>query len=139
MTPRTALDTGPLVALLNRRDPHHAWAVAAWNSAVAPLVTCDAVISEACWLLRGVRGGVDAALGLVVDGAVVTAFPFVAHAARVRALMSRYADVPMSFADACLVRMSELDDIAIMTLDSDFRVYRRNGRQAVPVIMPPGR
>lgn len=51
--------------------------------------------------------------------------------------MRRYADVPMSLADACLVRMSELsDDASVLTLDSDFRIYRRLGRQAIPLLTP---
>ncbi|OGQ21043.1 MAG: pilus assembly protein [Deltaproteobacteria bacterium RBG_16_71_12] len=135
---RAIVDTGPLVAFLNRRDGRHEWALEVLGGAVAPMLTCEAVLSEACFLLRNVAGGADAVLRLCEEGVLDVRFGAGAHASRVRALMKRYADVPMSLADACLVRLSELHPAAtVVTFDSDFRVYRRNGRQVVPVAMPP--
>jgi uncharacterized protein len=134
---RHAVDTGPLVALLNARDEHHVWARDAFDGVAPPLLTCEAVLSEACHLLREVRGGPKAVLELVARGAVAPVFRLDAEARAVDRLMTRYASVPMSLADACLVRMTELDDdLRIVTLDRDFRVYRRHGRQAVPILMP---
>lgn len=131
------VDTGPLVALLNSRDRHHAWARGVLDTIEPPLFTCDPVISEACFLLQDVEGGQDAVLELVAKGIVRSEFAVSAEVASLRGLMKKFADVPMSLADACLVRMTELEkDTVVLTLDSDFRIYRRNRHQTVPVISP---
>jgi len=102
-----------------------------------PLHTCEAALSEALFLLQYVKGGTDALLALMGRGVVVPVFRLSQEIDAIRKLMTKYASVPMSLADACLVRMTELDARAtVVTLDTDFRVYRRNGRQAVPVLMP---
>ncbi len=133
----TLLDTGPLVALLNRRDAHHRWACEVLDSIEPPVQTCEAVLSEACFLVRELRGGPDAVLELVARDIIQVAFSLESELAAVRKLLTRYASVPMSLADACLVRMTELDNGAtVLTLDSDFRIYRRHGRQVVPVVLP---
>jgi predicted nucleic acid-binding protein len=134
---RLIVDTGPLVALLNTSDAHHAWTRGVLEKVEPPLVTCEAVISEACFLLRRVHGGPDAVLDLVQRGAVNVSFSLATETGPVRKLMARYAGVPMSLADACLVRMVELDDdAAVLTLDSDFAIYRRNRRNVIPTIRP---
>lgn len=131
------VDTGPLVALLNRRERHHAWAVETMDVIEPPIFTCDAVLSEACFLLQDVKGGSDAVLELVARGIVRSDFHVMAELDALRALIKKFASVPMSLADACLVRMSELDQrTVVLTLDSDFKIYRRNKRQVVPTIMP---
>jgi len=131
------VDTGPLVALLNSRDSHHEWVRKTLDVVEPPLRTCEAVISEACFIVRRLRGGPDAVLELLARGIVQIGFRLDAELAAVTKLMTRYAAMPMSLADACLVRMTELDRRAtILTIDSDFRIYRRNGRQTVPVILP---
>jgi uncharacterized protein len=131
------LDTGPLVALLNRRDRHHVWAREVLDSIEPPIFTCDPVLSEACFLLRALKGGTDAVLELVARGIVRTDFRVGSEVDAIRELMKKFESVPMSLADACLVRMTELDSRSIvLTLDSDFRVYRRNRRQVVPTISP---
>lgn len=131
------VDTGPIVAFLNVRDAHHRWVREALEGVEPPMRTCEAVVSEACFLVRALRGGPAAVLELVDRGIVEVPFRLGDELDAVRRLMARYANVPMSFADACLVRMSELDARAtILTLDEDFRVYRRNGRQPIPVVMP---
>jgi predicted nucleic acid-binding protein len=131
------LDTGPLVAALDRRDQHHAWAKAQFDRLEAPLLTCEAVLSESCFLLGKVPGGGLAVMGLVRRGAVSVPFRFAEEAEAVADLIARYADVPMSFADACLVRMAEQHrNSAVLTLDRDFTLYRKNRRQVIPTIMP---
>jgi len=134
---RVLVDTGPLVALLNRRDRHHRWAREVFGTLQPPLGTCEAVLSEACFLLRRFPGGQDAVLSLLEHRVIEPAFSMSAEIPALRALMARYASVPMSLADACLVRMSELDgDSVVVTLDRDFAIYRRNHRQRIPTIMP---
>lgn len=134
------VDTGPLVALLNRRDGHHSWACEVLDTIEPPVFTCDAVISEACFLLRDVDGGQDAVLELTARGIVRSDFAVSGEVGPLRALMKRFGNVPMSLADACLVRMTELQqDSVVLTMDGDFRIYRRNRRQAVPMISPSRR
>ena len=131
------MDTGPLVALLNRRDRYHAWVRNVLDTVEPPVFTCEAVISEACFLLGRIDGGQDAVLQLVSDDILRLDFRMESEVDALRALMKKFANVPMSLADACLVRMTELDQRSqVLTLDRDFRIYRRNRRQSVPTIMP---
>jgi predicted nucleic acid-binding protein len=132
-----AIDTGPIVALLDRRDAYHSWARDVFADTEPPLHTCEAVIAEACFLVRELRGGPDAVLELIDRKVLSVAFRADPEWTALRALMARFASVPMSFADACLVRMLELDPrLVLMTLDNDFRVYRKNKRQVIPLIFP---
>ena len=134
---RFVIDTGPIVALLNRRDRHHAWVREVLDTVDPPVFTCEAVVSEACLLLGRLDGGQDAMLELLASGVIKVDFRLSAEVDAVRGLMRKFANVPMSFADACLVRMTELDaHSTIVTLDSDFRTYRRNRRQVIPTLMP---
>lgn len=131
------LDTGPWVALLNRNDTHHAWAVQQFKTFPGPFYTCEAVIAETCCLLS--RGNFDPALALqfVERGVVQLPFALGKQIVAVRQLFQRYDNVPASLADASLIRMSELmDDCHLITLDRDFCIYRRHGRRTIPVIMP---
>lgn len=129
------LDAGPIVALLNRRDSSHPWVREVLKTLRGPFVSCEAVVAEACHLLRHHDG--DPVMELGERGFLSVSFALQGQWQSVRALMRRYASVPMSLADACLVRMSELDPTArVLTMDSDFHVYRRNGRQVIPTIMP---
>ena len=134
---RVVVDTGPLAALLNRRDRHHAWIRQVLDTVEPPIFTCEAVVSEACFLLGRLAGGQAALMELLANDVVRIDFRLHAEIDSVRGLMRKFATVPMSLADACLVRMSELDaQTTIITMDSDFRVYRRNRRQVIPTIMP---
>jgi predicted nucleic acid-binding protein len=134
---RVLLDTGPLVALLDRRDRFHRWARLHFADIEPPLLTCEAVLAEACHLLRNQEGGATAVLDLLGRGALRVAFALEEQAAPVQALLTRYADVPISLADACLVRMAELDaGSPLLTVDSDFSIYRIHGRRIVPTIRP---
>jgi uncharacterized protein len=131
------VDTGPLVALLNRRERHHSWVAKVMDTIEPPLFTCDPVLSEACFLLRHIGGGSNNVLELVARGLVRSDFHVMAEVDSIRTLMRKFASVPMSLADACLVRMTELDQKSVvLTLDSDFKIYRRNKRQMVPTLMP---
>jgi len=128
------LDTGPLVAFCNARDVFHEWACEQFRLVRPPFATCEPVITETCFLLGDRR---DAVLNMVTGGVIRIALSLDDELDSVQRLMNKYADVPMSLADACLVRMCELQpSSAIMTLDSDFRFYRRNGRRIIPLIAP---
>jgi predicted nucleic acid-binding protein len=131
------LDTGPLVAFLSRRDRYHDWARQELAAVSPPLLTCESVVSEACFLLQGQPGGRAAVLELLRRGLVAIAFNLEREAVAVQRLLTRYQDVPMDLADACLVRLAELSAGGVLlTLDSDFCVYRMLGRQVIPVRMP---
>ena len=136
------VDTGPLIALLDRDDSHHSWARDRFAELRPPLLTCEAVLSEASFLLARVGG--DAGLPAAPVGKGVLAVePLMASgsdAAAIVRLMRRDDNVPMSFADACLVRLVERTARAsIMTLDSDFHIYRQSGRRVIPLLIPaPG-
>ena len=130
-------DAGPLVAYLDRSDKHHEWAKSQMGLLSSPLVTCEAVMAEAWHLLRRGRINPDYLLGMVEHGALVVRFDLMEEMKEVRRLIRRFEDVPMSLADACLVRMCELErKVTVFTVDSDFSVYRMNGRKVIPVMMP---
>lgn len=129
-------DTGFLVAFGNRRDEFHDWAVGVADSATEPLLTCDAVLAEAAFQLESVA----LVIAMVEEGLVQSSFDSQAHVERLGRLAKKYGDRRPDLADLCLVRMSELHPRRpVVTVDTDFRVYRRNGRDTIPVIMPPGR
>lgn len=131
------VDTGPLVALLNARDEHHEWAKSAMDAIEPPMITCEPVLTEAAYLVRKLRGGPEAVLDLVTRQVLAVHFRVDDELLALRTLVARYASVPMSLADACLVRMAELRPrAAVLTLDADFHVYRRSGRLAIPLISP---
>jgi len=131
------LDTGPLVAFIDGEDTQHRWTSAQLASLQPPFITCEAVISEALFLLPRARRGVPTLLSFLREGLVKVSFDLDDNLESVTQLIAKYQDVPMSLADACLVRMTELHDRAqVFTLDSDFHRYRRHGRQAIPLITP---
>lgn len=138
MAVNLVVDAGFIVALLSRRDAYHRWAAAQAERLTPPWKTCEAVLSESFHLL-GPAG--SAALGtLLRRGALVTAFDVDDEQDAVLDLLEKYADVPASLADACLIRMTEtLADPALLTTDADFKIYRRHGRQVLPVMMPDKR
>lgn len=137
MADPVVLDAGPLVALINRGDQYHDWAITQVHAIDAELVTCDAVIAEAFFLVRHNPVGIVTLLSYLEEGVVRPEFRLADHVGAVSTLMRKYRDVPMSLADACLVRMTELHDRArVFTLDSNFKVYRRHSRLAIPLIYP---
>lgn len=130
-------DTGPLVAYLDRSDRDHAWAKQVFAEITRPLLTCEAVIAEALFLLR--RGGIDpdGLLDLIRRGLLVPKFGLAQEIAAIQQLMKTYRNIPMSLADACLVRMAEgFPESKVMTLDSDFMVYRKSRRKVIPLLRP---
>lgn len=130
-------DTGPLVAMLDRDDQDHAWAVREGRRLPPKMLSCEAVLSEVHFLTQDLPEAKARIEDWLADGRLELPFTVRDHHSLVHELMARYANVPMSFADACLVRMSELwPDAPVFTLDSDFRVYRRNKRQSLPLICP---
>lgn len=131
-------DTSFLAALLNTGDSAHQWALSEANIHPFPWHTCEAAISEAYHLSN--RLPPHALNELLRRGALLPAFHLDSNLGPVLALIEKYRDVPMSLADACLVRMSEtLADPLILTTDADFRIYRRHGRQVIPAVFPPVR
>lgn len=130
---KTILDTGPLVALLNRADQHHEWTLAALERLELPLWTCEAVLTEAAHLTG--QGG--AILDMVSDGKLRIGLAIEEEAAAIAALLKRYRG-RMDLADACVVRLTELTrPCRVFTLDRrDFSTYRRNGREVIPLLAP---
>jgi len=133
---RGIADTGFLVGFANRKDRFHRWAISIAEQLTEPLLTCEAVLAEAAFHLDS---------GLVVfamirDGLVKVAFDSNGHLAQLEALAKRYADRHPGLADLCLIRMSELHPkLPVITVDrGDFRIYRRNKREIIPTICPPG-
>lgn len=132
---RAIADTGFLVAFANRRDRYFPWAYALAQQVQEPLLTCEAVLAETAFHLN------DNALvlGMLDKGLVRLAFDMESHRSELTKLAQRYADRHPDLADLCLIRMSELyPDHPVITVDGDFRVYRRNRRETIPLIMPPG-
>lgn len=131
------LDTGPLVGLMDVREASHAWAVSAFQRVRQPLWTCQAVMTETCFLLRNQPGALARLRHKVQAGNFRDGFDFTTMTPRAMALMERYANVPMSFADACLVALAESQPGArIFTLDRDFIIYRRDGNQPLTLLAP---
>ena len=131
------LDTGPLVAFLNKNDRLHAWSTAQWNQISPPMTTCEAVISESCFLLTRSGGSSEPVMQLLRRNIITAAFQLEDNIDPVRDLLLKYQSVPMSLADACLVRMSELiSNSTVFTVDSDFSIYRKHGRQVIPLVTP---
>jgi predicted nucleic acid-binding protein len=135
MATSALVDAGFLVALLSRRDANHRWAAVQAHRLPPPWTTCEAVLSETSHLLGG--RGTRSLASLLRRGAVICSYCFTDDMNAVLKLLEKYADMPMSFADACLVRMTEtLNDPVLLTTDADFRIYRRHGRQVIPVVLP---
>jgi predicted nucleic acid-binding protein len=135
MAASIVVDAGFLVALLSRRDTNHRWAIAQPPQHPPPWKTCEAVVAEAFHLL-----GYHNATGLATllrRRMLTCTFQLSEDIENVLGLMRKYADVPMSLADACLVRMTETAaEPVLLTTDSDFRIYRRHSRQTIPAVMP---
>jgi len=131
------VDTGPLVAYLDRAQRHHTWAVAKFEGFTDPLWVCEAVVTEACFLLAHLPPAQAAVGELLRRGVLTCVFSLQPNHERVFDLMRRYRNVPMSLADACLVCMAEENrGSRVFTLDSDFSIYRLHGRTAAPLIGP---
>jgi uncharacterized protein len=128
-------DTGYLVALLRREDEHHAWATSLASELALPLLTCEPVLAEAAFHLRSSAH----VLALLRRGGIRLAFECASHVEHLHNLATRYADRHPDLADLCIIRMSELySKHTVITVDEeDFRVFRRNRREAIPLLCPP--
>lgn len=130
-------DSGPLVALLDRSDQHHGWAREQFSLVPCPVLTCEGAIAEAAYLLGSAGLPPWGVLELLEREVVTIRFDLESGLDRVLTLIRKYADTPMDFVDACLVAMSEArKDCRLLTVDSDFKIYRRFERQAIPLVMP---
>ena len=132
------IDTGPLVALLNRRDTYHGWTWQQLQTVTEPLLTVESVVSEALFLLKRHSLPVTGLVGLLQSREL--RIPHAPDfAGRIAGLLKKYADLPTSLADAALLELSEhYPRTPILTLDTDFRVYRRVDRTMAPTLMPEG-
>lgn len=141
LMPQVILDTGPLVALFNRRDTYHEWVLEQIKQISPPMLTCEAVIIEACFLLDKIDSSQSHQVFTYLDRGVIN-IPFVLtdESAEIQALREKYLTVPMSVADACLVRMAEnFEHHLIFTLDSDFHIYRKHRHEVINCIIPANR
>jgi len=135
MAGNVLVDAGFLIALLSSRDTHHAWAAAQAPRSAPPWSTCEAALSEAFHLVG--TPGTSGLTALLRRRSVLVAFDLASDLEPVLKLMQKYSDVPMSLADACLVRMTEtFADPVLLTTDTDFRIYRRHSRHVVPCVTP---
>ena len=134
----TICDTGPLVAYLNRRDPYHAWALALMKQVRPPMLTSEPVLTEAVYFLREDRLEIEPLFQLLEREVLRLEFDLSAHWPRLRTLMARYDR--MDLADASIVAMSEIYKRSqVLTVDrKDFSIYRRNDRQVIDFVAPPG-
>ena len=131
------LDTGPLVAWLCATDQWHEWSADQFGRLEPAFITCEAVLTEACFLYARAGGDPAKIIGKVRQGLLDATFTLASEAAAIELLLQRYADTPMSLADACLVRLSEVHkDCRVLTLDKHFKHYRRYGRSVIPLINP---
>jgi predicted nucleic acid-binding protein len=135
----TVCDTGPIVAYLNRNDPHHGWAVAVMKQVRPPLLTCEAVLTEAVYVLRDDGLDIDPLFRMLERAALLIDFDMSAHWPRMHALMQRYPRMDLS--DASIVVMCETHARSqVLTIDvNDFSTYRRNDRRVIPFVAPSPR
>ena len=130
-------DAGVIVGLIYERDQWNEWTRTQAAGLPIPYLTCEAVITEACYLLQDVSDGEEKVLQMIELGVLQVNFSLSAEIGAVKALMKKYKNVPMSLADACLVRMSEtIKDSVIFTTDSDFHIYRKSGKRKIDLIIP---
>jgi len=131
------IDTGPIVALLNRNDRFHRWTTDQMAILNPPLYSCESVVSEACFRLQQAHLKVSGIFELIDRKVLMISFELRDEYSKVADLMQKYSNLPMDLADACLVAMADkLPDARVLTLDGDFLIYRKSTRQMIPTIMP---
>lgn len=131
------MDTGPLVTFCDRRDSRHGWVVEAFQKIASPLLTCEAVMAEALYLTRHRSDMQDALLAMIGEGLLSLPYTLERDVENIRGLRRQYQNIPMSLADACLVRLAEeFDGHHVCTFDSDFSIYRKHGKTPIPLITP---
>jgi predicted nucleic acid-binding protein len=136
---KVIIDAGPLVAMIREQDAFREWTREQMKDIQPPLYTCEPVLTEAMFLVRQYTNGRETLLEMLNEGFLVIDFQLGQHKDSILSMVRRYVNVPMSLADACLVRMAELmPQSAVFTLDSDFHIYRKNARYVIPTITPNG-
>jgi uncharacterized protein len=131
------IDTGVIFALFDQDEWAHERCVRALESIHSPLVTCEAVITESCYMLRHRKDAVDAMLANVETGFFGIPLQTSRSAPQIREILRKYRDTPADFADACLIHMAnELDTGDILTLDRDFRHYRWRRNRSFRLLIP---
>jgi uncharacterized protein len=130
------MDTGPLVAYFCANEARHSWAVEQFANLAPPVLTCEPVLTETCFLLGRARQPASRLLDKVRQGALQVGLHLEDEVGAVGELMQRYRNLPMSLADACLIRLAEISRLPICTLDSDFAIYRRHRRTQLELINP---
>lgn len=134
---KVIVDTGPLLSYFDRSSQQHSWVVSRLKEFSGQLLTCEAVVTETLFLMQRDGLNPDWLLHLIERGELLCGFDLAAEIRNVRKLLRQYGNLRASLADVCLVRMSELNaNPVVMTLDRDFLVYRRNGRQKIPLLAP---
>ena len=134
---KVIIDTGPIIASLNQSERTHEWVINQLDELKPPLYTCEAVIAEACFLASRLKKGPELVMEYMKRGLIKIHFSLESDKKEIQKLMHKYKNVPMSLADACLVRMSEkLPNSTVFTLDSDFDIYRKSNRRVIPTLSP---
>ncbi|MBI4585066.1 MAG: PIN domain-containing protein [Planctomycetes bacterium] len=137
---RVIADTGPLAAFLVKEDAHHAWSVERFKELQAPFLTCEPVLTETFHLVRRLRGGEKRFFELLETDLLMINFNLLDSLKELKKLILKYADLPMSLADACIVRLAEMHPKSVVfTLDGHFRLFRAHDRKPIPLILPPDR
>jgi predicted nucleic acid-binding protein len=135
---RIIADTGPMVAFLVKEDIHHSWAVEQFKRLPAPFLTCEPVLTEAFYLVHRLKEGKERFFKLLDSGLFAVELELMGEQKALSRLVRKYGGVPMSLADACVVRLAEkFPKASVFTVDGHFRIYRKHGRQVIPITMPP--
>lgn len=139
--PQVIVDTSPLVAMLNKQDQYHSWVIEQLKQIQLPLLTCEAVLVETCFLLhKQSPAQVQSIFNALQNDLLHISFQISDEVPALQEMIAKYTSVPMSLADACLVRMSEhYPQAKVFTLDSDFHIYRKNRNEIISCIIPPER
>ena len=130
------MDTGPLVAYFCANEARHSWAVEQFANLTPPVLTCEPVLTETCFLLGRAKQPASRLLDKVRLGALQIGVHLEDEVGAIGELMQRYRNLPMSLADACLVRLAEISRLPICTLDSDFEIYRGHRGTILALIHP---
>lgn len=131
------IDTSVIIAYLNKKEKYHNWAVENFKEFLPPLITCEPVITECSFLLKKIDKGNYQLFELIKEKILQVKFNLQEEFKSIDFLLQQYSDIPISLADACLIRMSEIyQDSRIITLDSDFKIYKKNRNKIIDLIIP---
>jgi uncharacterized protein len=129
------LDTGVIVALLDRSEKFHRQCAEAVRKLDAPLITCEAVLAESCYLVRNLPGAPEAIIANAAEGIFQIPFQLSREAVAVRTILRKYQDRAIALADACLIQLAnEFETGDVLTLDKDFEIYRWGRNRAFQLL-----